>query len=346
MQKEDGEALDRLLETLEEEGFLFPECRLKRDDTGDLCLLGQGANGIVYEMQDTKGKSYALKVIGLGNRIIDPDKYYDWMGTYQNLFHDCEYMIHIIDAREFLLVFSDSEKLSVRDAGSLCDEKEGIILQFVLMEKLEVVLAKEGKNASLRRNLQSEKEVINFALQIGKALYVMHSGNYVHGDVKLENMYFDKKKGCYKLGDFNSMERAGKTVDVFAYTDGYVAPEIKKRKTTQYERTADIYSFGVCLFLLLNNLHFPSSSGYIVNRLQYADNYSFPNPRNASDKMTHIIQKMCRYNKNDRYQSMEEVMDAIQKVMQEMKEESILIFVESSDGMEFSIWIPKMNRPA
>ncbi len=92
MQAEDREALERILEALEEGGFLSSECRLKRDDTGSLCLLGQGASGIVYEMQDTEGKSYALKVIGLGNRIIDPDKYYDWMGTYQNLFRENHYI--------------------------------------------------------------------------------------------------------------------------------------------------------------------------------------------------------------------------------------------------------------
>ena len=42
----------------------------------------------------------------------------------------------------------------------------------------------------------------------------------------------------------------------------------------------------------------------------------------------------------------EEVVDAIQKVMQEKKEESVLIFIENSDGMEFAAWIPKMDRPA
>ena len=54
MQAEDREALERILEALEEGGFLSSECRLKRDDTGSLCLLGQGASGIVYEMHDVE----------------------------------------------------------------------------------------------------------------------------------------------------------------------------------------------------------------------------------------------------------------------------------------------------
>ena len=90
MQAEDREALERILEALEEGGFLSSECRLKRDDTGSLCLLGQGASGIVYEMQDTEGKSYALKVIGLGNHILEPDIFYDLAEEYCKISNDNE----------------------------------------------------------------------------------------------------------------------------------------------------------------------------------------------------------------------------------------------------------------
>ena len=348
MQAEDREALERILEALEEGGFLSSECRLKRDDTGSLCLLGQGASGIVYEMQDTEGKSYALKVIGLGNHILEPDIFYDLAEEYCKISNDNEGIIHIIDAKEWIVKEGDGERIFVREIGEQYEKEEGIILQFVLLEYLKVVLSKDGKAVYLQREqLRDEMEICILGMQIGKALSFLHERDYVHRDVKLENIYWDENNLCYKLGDLDTMERAGDGIKPLSvFTDGYAAPEIRGRERICYEKTADIYSLGMCMYLLLNGLRFPASSGYFVDSEQYSENYAFPKPDNASEKLICVIQKMCSYNKKDRYQSMEEVVDAIQKVVQEKKEESVLIFIENSDGMEFTAWIPKMDRPA
>ena len=348
MLKGDKMALERLLGALETRGYLFPECRLKRDDTGDLCLLGQGASGIVYEMQDVEGKSFALKVIGLGNYILEPDNFYDLAEEYCKISNDNEGIIHIIDAKEWIVKEGDGERIFVREIGEQYEKEEGIILQFVLLEYLKVVLSKDGKAVYLQREqLRDEMEICILGMQIGKALSFLHERDYVHRDVKLENIYWDENNLCYKLGDLDTMERTGDGINTLSvYTDGYAAPEIRGKEMICYDKTADIYSLGICMYLLLNELRFPASSGYFVDSEQYTENFTFPKPSNASEKLTCIIQKMCSYNKNDRYQSMEEVVDAIQKVMQEKGEERILIFIENSDGMEFTAWMPKMDRPA
>lgn len=157
--------------------------------------------------------------------------------------------------------------------------------------------------------------MLTFAMQIGQAIYLAHAGNILHRDVKLENIFRDEETGQYKLGDFGLAKYVEDgRAETVAYTDGYGAPEISRRLYDNYGATADIYSFGITLYLLLNDLCFPGSSGYYSSEVQYQPDYILPAPRNASEPMAAVLRKMCSYRSTERYQSMAEVLAAFQWV--------------------------------
>jgi len=88
-----------------------------------------------------------------------------------------------------------------------------------------------------------------------------------------------------------------------------LSPEIERRINDSYDVTADIYSFGITLYVLLNELKFPGSGGYYARpEVQYNPDFIFPAPLHASEQMTGIIRKMCSFRAKDRYQSMPEVL--------------------------------------
>ena len=67
------------------------------------------------------------------------------------------------------------------------------------------------------------------------------------------------------------------------------------------------------LYLLLNGLKFPNSETYNVNDLlQYTEGYTFPRPECGEFRLWSVVEKMCRYDPDDRYQSMENVMNDIE----------------------------------
>lgn len=123
-------------------------------------------------------------------------------------------------------------------------------------------------------------------------------------------MKIQSKTGQYKLGDFGiALKTAEGMASTVAYTDGYGAPEIIRRSDDKYDVTADIYSLGMTLYVVLNRLKFPGSKGYRVNaKLQYEKDFVLPRPETGSDAFVRVIEKMCRFDPDDRYQSMDEVL--------------------------------------
>lgn len=284
-----------------EEQF-FPQYEICKNEEGKPILLGRGGFSTVYEVRrrETAGRHYALKVIGSDQKIVRPELFRETVRLQRLLGEQCPYIVRILDTAE------------TTDA-----ENGGRPVQGILMEKLSPVLDKDrfGKVSLTVSGLMEEPEVLTFAMQIGQAIYLAHAGNILHRDVKLENIFRDEETGQYKLGDFGLAKYVedGKAETV-AYTDGYGAPEISRRLYDNYGATADIYSFGITLYLLLNDLCFPGSSGYYSSEVQYQPDYILPAPRNASEPMAAVLRKMCSYRSTERYQSMAEVLAAFQWV--------------------------------
>ncbi|MBR6514919.1 MAG: serine/threonine protein kinase [Clostridia bacterium] len=122
------------------------------------------------------------------------------------------------------------------------------------------------------------------------ALYLLHSFDIVHRDIKPQNIMVDKN-GRVVLIDLNASRKistASKDTVVMG-TVGYASPE--QLGVTQSDKRTDIYALGVLLNVMLTGEH--------------------PSVKIAKGKAEKIIRKCTTINPNDRYQSVRELIDAL-----------------------------------
>ena len=288
-------------------------------------LLGHGASARVYEAvsRETGKEGFAIKVIGFGNKHVDSASFRAAVESRKAIAYPAsDHVVKIYASTELRVWIKGENEVEKVDEFSLHEETKPVgnylHLQFIVMEKLSPVLESNG----LRHKLipsgllkYDEKEIMKLAREIGIAIDGAHKSKLLHRDIKLENIFYDAKARSYKLGDFG----IAKTTDdgmasTVAFTKGYGAPEVVGTLDDKYDCTADIYSFGMLLYVLLNELRFPESNDYRPTVYQYAQGYVPPEPLNGSDELAAIVSKMLSFNPDDRYQSMEEVLNEFDKL--------------------------------
>lgn len=294
--KQERSLIEKNLIRLEDEGYLFLQHRLCREN-GSLKLLGEGSSSYVYEAQ-ALGQSkngFAIKVRSgkSMNRFQTLKENVEWQ---KKLSKKTPYVAEIIDLLEW-----EAED----------QNQEGWRQQFILMQKLSPIISNGTRKEKqlLRNELTEEKEVLQLAIQIGEAIYQMHRENLLHGDVKPENIGWNPERKVYQLIDFEcAREITDPEKGARGYTAGYAAPELENQWKGVNDGHVDMYAFGMMLYILLNDLRFPASQGYYTSYLQKSSDFIIPAPRNASKPFANIIRKMCRYHPEERYRNMEEVL--------------------------------------
>ena len=316
----DKAGVDKLLLQLEKKQFIDPRYQFVKENN-ELKLLGTGGFSYVYEMYDSLAPEnhYAAKVVGLGTKPVDEQYILETTQIQYFLSEQSENIMRVIDLWTMKLHLDEGGNVigitGVNQEGY--EQADGVLLEIVLMEKLENILVKDkyGNVELLRGELKTEEGVICFAENVGRALFAVHNNGFLHRDIKLENIFWDPVLEQYKLGDFGIARFVGDgDAETVVFTDGYGAPEIERQLAESYNLTADIYSLGITLFLLLNELRFPASDGYHANIAQYTKDFIVPAPSNSSEEMARIIRKMCSYQVKDRYQSVEEVLMEIGRI--------------------------------
>ena len=128
------------------------------------------------------------------------------------------------------------------------------------LEEVKYIALEKCANGSLSKYIRNtgplEEQVTRFFfLQLWNAVSFMHEQHYVHLDIKLDNILLDDFFNV-KLGDLGIALCAKNTSGYIAHRRGtpkYMAPEVEKAsdKAPFNVFSADIYSLGVCLHLLL-----------------------------------------------------------------------------------------------
>ncbi len=318
--------VEQILIELDAKKLPFKKYKFAQLGSG-LSYLGRGGFSVVYEgrKRSQSQATYAIKVIGFGDKHVDSQFFRSSVRTQKVLGKLNECVITVYDYASFYVWLDEENHVSkVKKVYRWTKEPmDGnyLKLQFICMEKQDAVLYYDAsgkkKLTPERLAVYEEQEVLKLGAMIGRALHHTHRRKVLHRDIKLENLFYDSRKKQYKLGDYGiakvTVDGAASTV---AFTKGYGAPEVVGSLDEKYDETADIYSLGMVLYVLMNDRKFPGSKDYFVNvSEQYQKGYVLERPSNGSDPLFAIVKKMCHYNPDERYQNMEEVLEGLEDLI-------------------------------
>ncbi|KAG4185267.1 hypothetical protein ERO13_A09G218000v2 [Gossypium hirsutum] len=165
-----------------------------------------------------------------------------------------------------------------------------------------------------RRKKLAFKIVVQLALDLARGLSYLHSRKIVHRDVKTENMLLDGHINL-KIADFgvarveaqNPRDMTGETG-----TLGYMAPEVLEGKP--YNRTCDVYSFGICLWeIYCCDMPYPDLSFADVSSAVVRQNLRPDIPRCCPNSLANIMKKCWDANPEKR-PAMDEVVRMLEAV--------------------------------
>lgn len=290
--------------------------------------LGNGNFSEVYVMEEVADPSvkYAVKIIGFNeHRRIhqsDIESYKKEPILQYGLANQCNTVVKIIDTEVISIKLDDRGNVEDARSDDYGVEKPGwLVLVLIKMEKLSPIIEQNFtgdysfKIPALKTS--DEKEILSLAINIAEALDTSHSMKIMHRDVKLENIFYDESRQIYKLGDFGiaRITNQGSASTKGAGTLGYEAPEVEGGNGSKYSYQADIYSFGVTIYLLMNELKFPGSSGYHVNReVQYNPNAQIKLPEYGAEELKKYICSLIVFNPQERPKSMREVLEHLDMI--------------------------------
>lgn len=94
---------------------------------------------------------------------------------------------------------------------------------------------------------------IKWIKQIINGILYLHTENIIHRDIKLDNIFINSDTSNILIGDFglstqllNSKSKANSCIG----TPEYMAPELY---SGEYDKSVDMYAFGMCLIFLFTN---------------------------------------------------------------------------------------------
>ncbi|MEZ5990860.1 MAG: serine/threonine-protein kinase [Planctomycetota bacterium] len=153
--------------------------------------------------------------------------------------------------------------------------------------------------------------------EIGGALHYAHGKGVIHRDIKPDNILFSERHSIMKLVDFGLARMFGDQTEVHMTRTGmvvgtphYMSPEQVSGKAL--DQRSDVYSFGATLYYLLTGQRHVEGSN-IMDILEQQRSKEILPPshiqRDIPAWLSYIIGKMMEIKADDRYQTMQEVLD-------------------------------------
>ncbi len=309
-------------------------------------LIYNGANSRVYKIKrnrDGEEEYAAMKAvtITLDNDLFisgdDSIKYLD--DRCKNAKSEIKNMIKLQRSPYIVSYYDDVTKEIIDDTGVKCGYD--ILIRMEYLECFGARIRKKDMPVTTQ-------DVINLAYDIGNALLDVHKNKMIHRDIKPDNIFIDEF-GYYKLGDLG----VTKSINALGYastrtgTEPYAAPEVWRSESyTQaaYTYKADIYSFGLVLYQLMNNNFLPFMNDFTHNELEKSISMRMRGekispPANGSQEFKNIICRMCQFNPDDRFNNMSEFISALAQVGTRSE------YTDQSDSLELSQGNPADQIP-
>ncbi|HEY0658126.1 MAG TPA: protein kinase, partial [Pyrinomonadaceae bacterium] len=201
---------------------------------------------------------------------------------------------------------------------------------FITTEFIDGKTLNEYKQA----NPLDYKSALEIAIQVASALDEAHHAGIVHRDIKPDNVMV-RSNGLAKLLDFgiakvsasstsasDSSEDAtaikgGTSPGMIIGTANYMSPEQAKGK--EVDARTDIFSFGVVLYeMIAGQLPFAGENALeMIGSILHKE----PKPLNSEvpTEITKIINKCLRKNRDERYQTIKDVLIDLKDVKQDLE---------------------------
>lgn len=304
--------------------------------------IGAGATGSVFEIEaegdaDEEAQRSALKVITIPSGGDDEVKALLFSGMSEEKIRSYYNSV----AENMLRDYDNVKGLGSSNA--------------VNYEEAEIHLHKNGPGMDILFRMElltpmldyfsnhrvDESEVVRMGIDICKSLEACRRQGLIHRDIKPANILVSSD-GTFKLGDFGIAKIIEETQTSLSRkgTYTYMAPEVFRGEA--YGQTADIYSLGMVLYQCLND-------GRSIFLPQYPEDFNaddkekafakrvtggaFPPPAHGSDELKSIVMKACAFNKEDRWQTAEEMRRALENVAGEASGDALLLYGMPEGGL-------------
>ncbi|MBQ6431730.1 MAG: fibronectin type III domain-containing protein [Oscillospiraceae bacterium] len=160
---------------------------------------------------------------------------------------------------------------------------------------------------------------INLGIDLCDSVSACREAGYIFGNIKPENVFLTQS-GRFMLGDLGliPLEDLEYACLPEEYIGAYSAPELSDI-TSSPNKTMDLYSLGMVLYKIYNGNHDPfedeNTGEGMADKLRMTGK-ALPTPIYADYELAGIILKACAFKPEDRYQSPEELKQAICMYMQ------------------------------
>jgi eukaryotic-like serine/threonine-protein kinase len=265
-----------------------------------LSLLGEGGMGVVYKAEHTMlGRKVALKMLLA--------KYADQPDVVERFFSEAK-SVNKIGHRNII---------DIIDYGISSERCPYFIMELLEGEELAKLLAREG---SLEIN-----RAIGLVRQIASALDACHAAGILHRDLKPENIFVipsqNKQPESVKILDFGIAKLMKKEditlinktkTGVVVGTPQYMAPEQVRHQPL--DSRTDLYALGLVFYeMLVGQQPFVADTFPDLMVKMLTEPLSLPAHKNPliPKSIEVVIVKMLERQMEDRYQSMPDLLDAL-----------------------------------
>jgi len=258
----------------------------------EISLLGEGASGKVFLAEHISvGRKVALKILD------------------RSLAKESKFIERFTREAEVLAKFSHPHSVELLDFGVSDDGQYFMAMEYCEGRTLTSVLDDEKKI--------SKDRALNIIKQLLEVLHSAHQAGIIHRDIKPDNLMLSPVGDELKVLDFgvakikertSTMTLEGAAVG----TPQYMSPE-QASGDGDVDHRADLYSAGVVLFEMLSG--FPP---YVGKNMMHTLLMVMTQPAPAlgpdiivGDQTRALVKKALEKDKNSRFQSAEEFMNAI-----------------------------------
>lgn len=251
-----------------------------------LDVLGEGANSVIYRVEDRKAKQrYALKHV-----VPQTEKDQRLIEMLRTEFEVSKLFRHPGLRKSVDL------KISKKLLGIGGIKEAGLVMELV-----------EGVSLDQARP-PHVPETVDWFLKAASALGALHNLYLVHCDLKPQNL-LRTAEGRVKIIDFGQTARSGTSKDRVQGTADFISPEQVKHRTIGFY--TDVYNFGATLYWALTGRRIPTYFTVKRSERDLIKEQKFPWPHelneNVPPKLSELVMDCVRFSPAYRPQNMGDV---------------------------------------